>query len=164
MVSLLPRSGQKFQIIRGVEYNAYWRARWGHIVPHCQTVTVQVSRARTHPAITMASLFVRSLTRSTRTSTSLRSSQHSFFTSNVRKFEQKIQHDKSSFDYHTVEDLQGMTAQEILAESGTRQDEKMRHFTGMCLWTVYSSVNSQMIQWILGLWQWISRKDRIILP
>lgn len=107
-----------------------------------QTVTVQASRARTHPAIAMASLFVRSLTRSTRTSTSLWLYQHSFSTSSVRNFEQKIQHDKPSFDYHTVEDFQGMTAQEILAESGTRQDEKMRHFTGMCFWTVYSYVNS----------------------
>jgi len=106
---------------------------------------VRLSRCRRHapehPAITMASLFVRSLTRSTRTSTSLRSFQYSFSTAIVRNFEQRTQHDKPSFDYHTVEDLQGMTAQEILAESGTRQDEKMRHFTGMCGWAVYSSVN-----------------------
>lgn len=77
----------------------------------------------------MASLFVRSLTCSTRTSTLLRTFKRSLSISSVRKLEQKTQDDKSSFDYHTVEDLQGMTAQEILAESGTRKDEKMRHFT-----------------------------------
>ena len=32
---------------------------------------------------------------------------------------------------HTVEDLQGMSASEILAETGqSRADTKMRHFTG----------------------------------
>ncbi|KAJ4476187.1 Ndufs2, NADH:ubiquinone oxidoreductase 49 kd subunit [Lentinula aciculospora] len=36
---------------------------------------------------------------------------------------------KNVFDYHTVEDLQGMHASEILAETGTRADAKMRHFT-----------------------------------
>ncbi|KAF5361258.1 hypothetical protein D9758_010303 [Tetrapyrgos nigripes] len=38
---------------------------------------------------------------------------------------------KNVFDYHTVEDLQGMHASQILAETGTRADAKMRHFTGM---------------------------------
>ncbi|KAH7873888.1 NADH-ubiquinone oxidoreductase [Lentinula edodes] len=37
---------------------------------------------------------------------------------------------KNIFEYHTVEDLQGMHASEILAETGTRADAKMRHFTG----------------------------------
>ena len=36
---------------------------------------------------------------------------------------------KSGFDYHTVEDLHGMSAAEIL--SGPEEDSKMRHFTGM---------------------------------
>lgn len=31
---------------------------------------------------------------------------------------------------HTVEDLQGIHASEILAETGTRKDAQMRHFTG----------------------------------
>jgi len=35
---------------------------------------------------------------------------------------------KTGFDYHTVEDLHGMTAAEIL--SGPNEDPKMRHFTG----------------------------------
>ncbi|KAH9949399.1 NADH-ubiquinone oxidoreductase [Amylocystis lapponica] len=39
---------------------------------------------------------------------------------------------KSVFDTHTVEDLHGMHASEILAESGSRKDAQMRHFTGMC--------------------------------
>ena len=34
------------------------------------------------------------------------------------------------FDTHTVEDLQGMHAADILAETGTRKDAQMRHFTG----------------------------------
>jgi NADH dehydrogenase (ubiquinone) Fe-S protein 2 len=37
------------------------------------------------------------------------------------------------FDHHTVEDLQHMTAAEVLAETGTRKDAQMRHFTGMYL-------------------------------
>ncbi len=37
---------------------------------------------------------------------------------------------KNAFDYHTVEDLQGMTASQLLAETGSRQEAKMRHFTG----------------------------------
>jgi NADH dehydrogenase (ubiquinone) Fe-S protein 2 len=40
---------------------------------------------------------------------------------------------QNAFDTHTVEDLHGMTAAEILAETGTRKDSKMRHFTGMFL-------------------------------
>lgn len=38
---------------------------------------------------------------------------------------------KNVFDTHTVEDLHGMHASEILAETGTRKDAQMRHFTGM---------------------------------
>lgn len=34
------------------------------------------------------------------------------------------------FDYHTVEDLHGMSAADILAEPESRTDSKMRHFTG----------------------------------
>ncbi|TCD70111.1 NADH:ubiquinone oxidoreductase 49kD subunit [Steccherinum ochraceum] len=36
---------------------------------------------------------------------------------------------KNVFDTHTVEDLHGMHASEILAETGTRKDAQMRHFT-----------------------------------
>jgi NADH dehydrogenase (ubiquinone) Fe-S protein 2 len=31
---------------------------------------------------------------------------------------------------HIAEDLQGVSASDILAESGTRKDAQMRHFTG----------------------------------
>jgi hypothetical protein len=34
------------------------------------------------------------------------------------------------FDYHTVEDLHGMDAADILADPISRPDSKMRHFTG----------------------------------
>jgi hypothetical protein len=37
---------------------------------------------------------------------------------------------RSVFDYHTVEDLHGMSAADLLAEPETRTDSKMRHFTG----------------------------------
>lgn len=38
---------------------------------------------------------------------------------------------KNPFNYHTVEDFKGMSAQEMLQETGqARNDIKMRHFTG----------------------------------
>lgn len=37
---------------------------------------------------------------------------------------------KNVFDYHTVEDLHGMAAADILADPVSRPDSKMRHFTG----------------------------------
>ena len=37
---------------------------------------------------------------------------------------------KSAYAKHIAEDLQGISASEILAESGTRKDAQMRHFTG----------------------------------
>lgn len=37
---------------------------------------------------------------------------------------------KSVFDTHTVEDLHGMHASEILAETGSRAEAQLRHFTG----------------------------------
>ncbi|KZS93382.1 NADH-ubiquinone oxidoreductase [Sistotremastrum niveocremeum HHB9708] len=36
---------------------------------------------------------------------------------------------QSAFDTHTVEDLHHLTASEVLAETGTRKDAQMRHFT-----------------------------------
>ncbi|TFY68601.1 hypothetical protein EVJ58_g919 [Rhodofomes roseus] len=36
---------------------------------------------------------------------------------------------RTVFDTHTVEDLQGLPAADILAETGTRKDAQMRHFT-----------------------------------
>jgi len=41
---------------------------------------------------------------------------------------------KTGFDYHTVEDLQGMTAHDIL--TGPTDDTKMRHFTGTNLFEI----------------------------
>lgn len=37
---------------------------------------------------------------------------------------------KPVHETHTVEDLHGMSASDILAETGTRRDAQMRHFTG----------------------------------
>ncbi len=39
---------------------------------------------------------------------------------------------KNVFDTHTVEDLHGMHASEILAETGSRPEAQLRHFTGVC--------------------------------
>src|SRR5258708_3794930 len=39
-----------------------------------------------------------------------------------------------AYTKHIAEDLQGISASEILAESGTRKDAQMRHFTGEILW------------------------------
>lgn len=36
----------------------------------------------------------------------------------------------NSYGTHTVEDLHGLSAAEILKETGTRADAKLRHFTG----------------------------------
>ena len=38
---------------------------------------------------------------------------------------------RSVFDTHTVEELQGMSARDILHETGSRKDSQMRHFTGV---------------------------------
>ena len=38
---------------------------------------------------------------------------------------------RTAHDYHTVEDLQGLHASDILPEPGTEKDAKMRHFTGV---------------------------------
>ena len=38
---------------------------------------------------------------------------------------------KNALEAHTVEDLKGMAHVDILAETGTRRDAEMRHFTGM---------------------------------
>lgn len=40
---------------------------------------------------------------------------------------------KNLLNTHTVEDLQGLHASDILAETGTRKDAQMRHFTGELL-------------------------------
>jgi NADH dehydrogenase (ubiquinone) Fe-S protein 2 len=37
---------------------------------------------------------------------------------------------KNEFKRHIAEDLQGISASDVLAESGTRKDAQMRHFTG----------------------------------
>ena len=46
------------------------------------------------------------------------------------KVSARTQGARSVFDTHTVEDLHGMSAADILLETGTRRDTQMRHFTG----------------------------------
>ncbi|KAF9067182.1 putative NADH dehydrogenase 49K chain [Rhodocollybia butyracea] len=52
---------------------------------------------------------------------------------------------KNVFEYHTVEDLQGMHASEILAETGTRADAKMRHFTAHGVLRLILELNGEEI-------------------
>lgn len=42
----------------------------------------------------------------------------------------KAQRISSPLDVHTVEDIHHLTAEEALAETGTRRDATLRHFTG----------------------------------
>lgn len=69
---------------------------------------------------------------------SKRSAFRSFSSTSARWRPEQIQPGgRNVFDTHTVEDLHGMSASDILAESGTRADSKLRHFTGtyaMILW------------------------------
>ena len=44
---------------------------------------------------------------------------------------------KKAFNRHIAEELQGVSASEILAESGTRKDAQMRHFTGEGIWSFF---------------------------
>lgn len=40
---------------------------------------------------------------------------------------------KNVFEAHTVEDIKNIPHVDILAETGTRRDAEMRHFTGMLI-------------------------------
>lgn len=50
--------------------------------------------------------------------------------------------EKTPHDYHTVEDLQGLHAAQILPTPGSEKDAKMRHFTGVLvpLFFLYESL------------------------
>jgi hypothetical protein len=60
------------------------------------------------------------------------------------------------FDTHIVEDLQGMSAHEILAEKGTRKESKMRHFTGVC-WLRYVPSKTNSIDLPNASQLWVNR-------
>ncbi|KAJ3744260.1 Ndufs2, NADH:ubiquinone oxidoreductase 49 kd subunit [Lentinula detonsa] len=86
----------------------------------------------------MASMLLRSIARSTAAKLPTSSNLcRSLTTSPISRLAEPVpaadsaqtQGGKNVFEYHTVEDLQGMHASEILAETGTRADAKMRHFT-----------------------------------
>ncbi|KAJ3850065.1 Ndufs2, NADH:ubiquinone oxidoreductase 49 kd subunit [Lentinula lateritia] len=87
----------------------------------------------------MASMLLRSVARSTvaKLLTSSNILRRSLTSSPVTRLAEPVsaadsahtQGAKNVFEYHTVEDLQGMHASEILAETGTRADARMRHFT-----------------------------------
>jgi hypothetical protein len=47
------------------------------------------------------------------------------------------------FNRHIAEELQGVSASEILAESGTRKDAQMRHFTGEGIWCFFGLAGGQ---------------------
>jgi NADH dehydrogenase (ubiquinone) Fe-S protein 2 len=76
----------------------------------------------------MASALLRSLGRTTRAGAVSRPLSRQLATSSVlRQANSAVDTKKTGFDYHTVEDLHGMTATEIL--TGPTEDAKMRHFT-----------------------------------
>ena len=82
----------------------------------------------------MAFALLRSSARIARTTKTSRLSARSLSVTSRTQNEPNIDRTdgkKSGFDYHTVEDLHGMTAHEIL--SGPKEDPKMRHFTGVLL-------------------------------
>ena len=78
----------------------------------------------------MSPVLLRSLARTARTTTASRLLCRNLTASTIVRQESSIEGGarKTGFDYHTVEDYHGMTAQEIL--SGPKEDPKMRHFTG----------------------------------
>lgn len=77
----------------------------------------------------MASAMLRSLGRPSRSTLASRLLSRQLSTSPVVRQDSPTASDtKTGFDYHTVEDLHGMTAREIL--TGPTDDSKMRHFTG----------------------------------
>jgi NADH dehydrogenase (ubiquinone) Fe-S protein 2 len=77
----------------------------------------------------MASALLRTLGCATRAGTVARPISRQLATSSVlRHANPAVDTKKTGFDYHTVEDLHGMTATEIL--TGPTEDAKMRHFTG----------------------------------
>ena len=78
---------------------------------------------------TMASTLLRSLRRTSRSTPASRLLSRQLSTSlAVRQDNLTTPDVKTGFDYHTVEDLHGMSAREIL--TGPTDDSKMRHFTG----------------------------------
>jgi NADH dehydrogenase (ubiquinone) Fe-S protein 2 len=98
----------------------------------------------------MTSILFRSFARSTRTSAASRqmlrniSSSPSLFQAGLETPE------KSVFEYHTVEDLHGMNAADILAEQ-PRPDSKMRHFTGEPYCQICKGIlDTSLVQSILG--------------
>ncbi len=80
----------------------------------------------------MASVFLRSLAWSTRAPTTASRLTCRNLSTTIRRQAEPATREpqKTVFDYHTVEDLHGMSAAEILEERGTEQERKMRHFTG----------------------------------
>ena len=85
--------------------------------------------------MSLATAFMRSLARTStaKASTSLvatASTRSRGFSSTVSA---KAQAEKTPHDYHTVEDLQGLHAAQILPTPGSEKDAKMRHFTGVFL-------------------------------
>ncbi|ESK85634.1 nadh-ubiquinone oxidoreductase 49 kda [Moniliophthora roreri MCA 2997] len=84
----------------------------------------------------MASMLLRSAARTSCTTSvsrllnrSLSSTSRRFAEPNPAADSAQTRGAKNVFEYHTVEDLHGMSATDILAETGTRSDAKMRHFT-----------------------------------
>ena len=118
-------------------------------IPRCTQTCASSSSFRTATKAPMASILRRQFARASRPLISQRLSARCLSTSTARKAEParasasaerresalssaqaQGESSKSFTDFHTVEDLQGMTALDLLSETGTRKDGQMRHFTG----------------------------------
>lgn len=95
-------------------------------IGHCRRRTVSTSSCRQPPKMA-ANLFRRQFL-AKNTGPSLRRA----FSNSARTLQATPapENEKHSLDYHSVEDLHHLTAEEILRETGTRKDATMRHFTG----------------------------------
>ncbi|KAF5311923.1 hypothetical protein D9619_002425 [Psilocybe cf. subviscida] len=80
----------------------------------------------------MASSLLRTLARTPANKSASRLLSRNLATTSVLRKPDTEAAQKTGFDYHTVEDLHGMTAHEILggpSKDGPKEDTKMRHFT-----------------------------------
>lgn len=103
-----------------------------HNLEWVSQATVTPSPPNSEPP-TMASLFLRSLARSTSAPAS-RLLCRNLSTTIRRHADPTVESQKNLLDYHTVEDLQGMSVAEVLQEAGTEKERRMRHFTGGWSW------------------------------
>jgi len=92
----------------------------------------------------MAPLLLRSIARSTPTTASRLLRRNISASTSLRQTEPAAASAaaKNAFDYHTVEDIQHMSAADLLTDPESRKGSQMRHFTGVFLVLVYVVIAS----------------------